>query len=87
MFQSFLKEKKVFFVNVDTKNITDNKFFWKTVKPFLVNKISSNPNEMSIIQKDEIISRSKNVAEIFSTVFENFVSNLSILIQVFLVTQ
>ena len=87
MFQSFLKEKKVFFVNVDTKNITDNKFFWKTVKPFLVNKISSNPNEMSIIQKDEIISRSKNVAEIFNTAFENFVSNLSILIQVFLVTQ
>ena len=29
----FRKEKRNFFANLDTKNITDNKTFWQTVKP------------------------------------------------------
>ena len=42
LYQSFLKGKKSFFENLDTKNITDDKIFWKTVKPFLANKSLSN---------------------------------------------
>ena len=30
----FLKEKESFFQNLNTKKITDNKKFWKTVKLF-----------------------------------------------------
>ena len=66
----FSKGKKSFFENFDTKNITDNKQFRKTVKPFLGNNT----------QKDEIISCSKDVAEIFNTYFVNAVSNLGIVI-------
>ena len=55
-------------------------FFWKTVKHFLANKISSNRNKITPTQKDEIISRSKDVAEIFNTFFVNIVSNLGIVI-------
>ena len=44
----FRKEKKSFFENLDTKNITDNKKFWKTVKPFLANKFSSNRNKITL---------------------------------------
>ena len=76
----FRKEKKSFFENLDTKNITDNKKFWKTVKPFLANKISSNRNKITLTQKDEIISCSKDVAEIFNTYFVNAVSNFGIVI-------
>ena len=32
------KSKKNYFANLDKKNITDNKRFWKTVKPFLSKK-------------------------------------------------
>ena len=74
------KGKKSFFENLDTKDITDNKTFWKTVRPFLANKISSNGNKITLAQKDEIISRSKDVAEIFDTFFVNVVSNLCIVI-------
>ena len=30
------KSKKDYFANLNEKNITDNKHFWKTVKPFLL---------------------------------------------------
>ena len=31
-------EKKKFFSNINTSDITDNKTFWKTAKPFLLVK-------------------------------------------------
>ena len=76
----FRKEKKSFFENLETKNITGNKIFWKTVKPSQANKISNNHNKIALTQKDEIISRSKDVVEMFNTFFVNAVSNLDIVI-------
>ena len=39
---SFLrKEKKEYFVNLNEKDIIDNKKFWQTVKPFLSEKLKS----------------------------------------------
>ena len=76
----FRKEKKSFFENLDTKNITDNKKFWKTVKHFLANKSSSNRNKITLTQKDETVSRSKDLAEVFNTFFVNAVSNLGVVI-------
>ena len=76
----FERKKKVSFENLDTKNITDNKKFWKTVKRFLANKSSSNRNKITLTQIDETISRSKDVAEVFNTFFVNVVSNLGIVI-------
>ena len=52
----FRIERKSSFENLDTsqlKNITDNKKFWKTAKPFLANKVSSNPNKITPTQEDE----------------------------------
>ena len=40
----------------------------------------SNRNKITLTQKDKIISRSKDVAEIFNTFFVNVVSNLGIVI-------
>ena len=36
------KSKKDYFSNLNEKQITDNKRFWKTVKPFLSNKVQSS---------------------------------------------
>ena len=35
------KTKTQYYGKVDAKNVTDNKTFWKTVKPFLSDKIMS----------------------------------------------
>ena len=76
----FREERKSFFGNLETKNITDNKIFWKTAKPLLANKISNNHNKITLTQKDEIISRRKEFVEIFNTFFVNAVSKLGIVI-------
>ena len=36
------REKKNFFNNISTRDITDNKTFWKTVKPSFTDKIKTN---------------------------------------------
>ena len=37
--QSINEREKNYFEHLDTKNISDNKTFWKTVKPLLCNKL------------------------------------------------
>ena len=36
------KQKKDYFTILNEKHITENKCFWKTVKPFLSNKVQSS---------------------------------------------
>ena len=43
-------EKKNFFSNYNTCDITDNKTFWKTVKPFFTDKIKTK-SKITIIEK------------------------------------
>ena len=38
----FKKSKKDYFSKLNEKQITNNKRFWKTVKPFLSNKVQSS---------------------------------------------
>ena len=52
----------------------------ETVKPILVNKSSSNHNKITLTQKDEITSRSKDFAEVFNRFFVNAVSNLGVVV-------
>ena len=40
-FSLFIKTKTRYHSNLDEKSVTDNKVFWKTVKPFLSDKITS----------------------------------------------
>ena len=41
------KTKKDFYNNLDVKNITDNKQFWKTVKPFFSDKLIKDEKSLS----------------------------------------
>ena len=42
--------KKQYFNNLNTHNVTDNKTFWKTVKPLLTDKIETK-SSITLIEK------------------------------------
>ena len=82
------REKKNFFNNISTPDITDNKTFWKTVKPLFTDKIETK-FKIKLIEKkvisgvgqeqifsEKVISEDQTVAEVFSKFFINIVPNL-----------
>ena len=73
----YKKERKNYYNSLDIKNTTDNKQFWKTIKPFLSEKIETT-SKIKLKDQDKIISNDDKVAEEFSTFFENAVKSLNI---------
>ena len=69
--------KKNYFSNLNVRNITDNKQFWKTVKPFFSSKAGDN-ERTTLIEGDKVISKDREVAETFKSYFETIVENLGI---------
>ena len=61
-------EKKNFYSSLDTKAVIDNRTFWKTVKPFLSEKVTKHC-KMNLAEDDEIISRDVQIAKKFSEYF------------------
>ena len=51
-------EKKNFFSNINTNDITDNKTFWKTVKPLFTDKIKTK-SKITLMEKNFLPGRSK----------------------------
>ena len=48
--------EKNFFSNINTSDITDNKIFWKTVKPYFTDKIKTK-SKITLIEKKKLSSR------------------------------
>ena len=48
------KTKKDYHEKFNEKDVSDNKTFWKTVKPFLSDKVSKE--QILLVENDEIIS-------------------------------
>ena len=71
------KSKRNFYSNLYPRFVSDTKTFWKTVKPFFSEKISSNEN-IVLIEKDEIISEDNRISEIFNDFFHNAVASLNV---------
>ena len=71
------KVKKNYYANLDINNITDNKKFWSTVKPFFSDK-SNRSKSITLIDGENIISNEKKVAETMNSFFSNAVKNLKI---------
>ena len=57
---------------MDIKNITYNKKFWKTLKPFLSDKAKCGSCKINLVENDEILSTDKQMAE---AAFNNYYSN------------
>ena len=57
------KEKKKFFENLPTKNIIDNKTFWKTVQPLLSDKCRL---PVTLVKENDVISDNGKIAGVFN---------------------
>ena len=73
----YKKERKKFYSQLDIKNITDNKLFWKTMKPFLSEKCTY-ASKISLVHNDNVISDDQELADTFNNFFEDAVENLGI---------
>ena len=71
------KEKKKYYNNIDLKLITDNKHFWKTIKPLFSDKHNIS-RKITLIEEDNIITDDAIVAETMNDFFSNAVEKLCI---------
>ena len=73
----FRQAKRDYYNKLDINLVTDNRKFWKTVKPALSDKCQSN-NKIVLVEDDEIISDDTEVAEIFNSFFVTVEESLGI---------
>ena len=59
---------------LDEKGITNNKKFWRTIKPFLSDKTPFNA-KIILIEDGEIISSDNEMADVLNTFFSDIVNN------------
>ena len=71
------KSKKGYYENLNIKNVTDNKLFWKSVKPLLSDK-SRIRDRINISEKGKILKTESETAERLNSFFSNIVKNLNI---------
>ena len=73
------KSKKDYFENLNEKNITDNKRFWKTVKPVLSENIHL-PERINLTEEENslLLTNCEEVAKQLNNFFANAVKNLNI---------
>ena len=69
--------KNEFYNNLNLKYITEDKLFWKTVKPSFVDKILKD-KRLILVENNAIISDENELVAIFSKYFGNIIQNLGI---------
>ena len=71
------KVKRDFYNQLDISEVTDNKKFWKTVKPFISDK-SSSKSRITLIEEGKIMSNDSEVAETVNNFFVTITDSLGI---------
>ena len=64
----FRKAKSDYYSNLNPNSITDNKKFWKIVKPLFSEKVMSMES-ITLVENDTIYYNDSNVAQIFNQLF------------------
>ena len=64
------KAKRKHYEDLSIADVTDNKKFWKRVKPLFGNKIKGNPN-IALVESNDLITDEKSLAETFNHYFVN----------------
>ena len=64
--------KNEFYNNLNLKYITENKLFWKTVKPSFVDKILKDKG-LILVENNAITSDENELVAIFSKYFGNII--------------
>ena len=73
----YTKERKNFFNKLNTSFVSDNKLFWKTVKPFFSNNGSHRGN-IKLVEGDKLLQDDSEVAEELNGFFKEAVSTLDV---------
>ena len=61
----YKRERRRYYSNLNLNNITDNRTFWSTTKPFISNKGGGNDN-IILVNDNKMISDDVEVAQIFN---------------------
>ena len=64
------KTKKDYFQNLNIQELSDNRKFWKTIKPYFSNK-GLNLNKFLLKEKGNLVSNEKQLATIMNSFFIN----------------
>ena len=73
----YKKEKKNFFNKLNTSFVSENKLFWKTVKPFFSNNGSHRGN-IKLVEGDKLLQDDTEVAEELNSFFKEAISTLDV---------
>ena len=72
------KSKTNYYANLDEKKVSDNKLFWKVIKPSLSDK-SCVKEQINLVEKGEILKTDLETAEVLNTFFGNIVKILKLI--------
>ena len=71
------KAIKQYFSNVTSKGTVTKKEFWKTIRPFLTNKVCFENSDIMLINDDDMITDDKTLAKTFNEHYINTVERSS----------
>ena len=77
MYPLYEKKKSKYFASLNIKDVTDNKKFWKTIKPCFSDK-SKNSERIVLNENDEVVMEDDKVVLTLNTFFSNIVTSLNI---------
>ena len=69
--------KEKYFNNINVKKVSDNKTFWKSVKPFFSNK-GLNSNNILLVEGNEIVNDDGKIATIMNRYFTNITKHMNL---------
>ena len=71
------KSKREYYQNLSVENVSDNKTFWKVLKPFLSNKIMSS-EKIALAEGTKSLRNDKETAKVLNNFFSTIIQNLKI---------
>ena len=79
----FIKKKEN---GLNPSFVTDNKLFWKTIKPFFSDKANCGAN-IKLIEEEDVLQNDSEIAEKLNEFFKNTVSTLGITENSFIINE
>ena len=71
------KTKTEYFQKLNVKDLSDNRKFWKTIKPFFSNK-GLNSNKLMLKENNRLIAEEKELTTVMNTFFVNITEILDL---------
>ena len=67
-----------YFNALNIKQVSDNKLFWRNVKPFFNDK-GSNSSRITLVEENNIISDKEKIANVMNNYFTNVTKTLNLI--------